>query len=52
MSVLHITLNVISLTGLALGIGMLGDNAIIVIENVRRLREDGCLHFRAINRVA
>ncbi|MER3522474.1 MAG: hypothetical protein C4326_00010 [Ignavibacteria bacterium] len=36
-----INLNVISLTGLALGIGMLGDNAIILIENVTRLREKG-----------
>ncbi len=36
-----INLNIISLTGLALGIGMLGDNAIIVIENVTRLREKG-----------
>lgn len=41
MYFLHITLNIISLTGLALGIGMLGDNAIIVIENVTRLREKG-----------
>ncbi|KAB2967376.1 efflux RND transporter permease subunit [Zoogloea sp.] len=37
----NITLNVMSLTGLALGIGMLGDNAIIVVENVTRLREKG-----------
>jgi len=36
-----ISLNIISLTGLALGIGMLGDNAIIVIENISRLREKG-----------
>ncbi|MBI3787756.1 MAG: efflux RND transporter permease subunit [Ignavibacteriales bacterium] len=41
MYFLHINLNVISLTGLALGIGMLGDNAIIVVENVTRLREKG-----------
>ncbi|HAL57019.1 MAG TPA: hypothetical protein DCP63_11245 [Bacteroidetes bacterium] len=41
MYFLHINLNIISLTGLALGIGMLGDNAIIVIENVTRLREKG-----------
>jgi HAE1 family hydrophobic/amphiphilic exporter-1 len=41
MYFLNINLNVISLTGLALGIGMLGDNAIIVIENVTRLREKG-----------
>ena len=48
MSALDISLNVISLTGLALGIGMLGDNAIIVIENVRRLREAGCPMLQAI----
>lgn len=41
MYFLNINLNIISLTGLALGIGMLGDNAIIVIENVTRLREKG-----------
>jgi HAE1 family hydrophobic/amphiphilic exporter-1 len=41
MYFLGINLNIISLTGLALGIGMLGDNAIIVIENVTRLREKG-----------
>ncbi len=41
MYFLRITLNVISLTGLAVGVGMLGDNAIIVIENVTRLREQG-----------
>ncbi len=41
MYFLDINLNIISLTGLALGIGMLGDNAIIVIENVTRLREKG-----------
>jgi len=41
MYFLHMSINVISLTGLALGIGMLGDNAIIVIENVTRLREKG-----------
>jgi hydrophobic/amphiphilic exporter-1 (mainly G- bacteria), HAE1 family len=36
-----ITFNIISLTGLALGIGMLGDNAIIIVENFSRLREQG-----------
>ncbi|MBM4167802.1 MAG: efflux RND transporter permease subunit [Ignavibacteria bacterium] len=41
MYFLKINLNIISLTGLALGIGMLGDNAIIVVENVTRLRERG-----------
>lgn len=33
-----VTLNVISLSGLALGIGMLVDNSIVVIENIYRLR--------------
>lgn len=32
-----ITLNVISLSGLALGVGMLVDNSIVVIENIYRL---------------
>lgn len=36
-----ITLNVISLSGLALGIGMLVDNSIVVIENIDRLRRLG-----------
>lgn len=48
MNALGLTLNVISLTGLALGIGMLGDNAIIVIENVRRLQEGGLSRREAI----
>ena len=37
----NITLNVISLSGLALGIGMLVDNSIVVIENIYRLRGEG-----------
>ncbi len=36
-----ITLNIISLSGLALGIGMLVDNSIVVIENIYRLRSEG-----------
>jgi len=35
------TLNVMSLGGLALGIGMMVDNSIVVLENTFRLREDG-----------
>lgn len=36
-----VTLNIISLSGLALGIGMLVDNSIVVIENIYRLRSLG-----------
>lgn len=36
-----ITLNMISLSGLALGVGMLVDNSIVVIENIFRLRKEG-----------
>lgn len=35
------TLNLMTLGGLALGIGMLVDNAIVVLENIFRLREAG-----------
>lgn len=41
MYFLNISLNVISLGGVALGVGMLLDNAVVVIENVyRKFRED------------
>lgn len=36
-----VTLNMMSLGGLALGVGMLVDNAIVVIENIFRHRENG-----------
>lgn len=36
-----ISLNIISLSGLALGVGMLVDNSIVVIENIYRLRNLG-----------
>ncbi len=36
-----VTLNIISLSGLALGIGMLVDNSIVVIENIYRMRGEG-----------
>lgn len=36
-----ISLNIISLSGLALGIGMLVDNSIVVIENIYRLQKEG-----------
>ena len=36
-----VTINIISLSGLALGVGMLVDNSIVVIENIFRLRDEG-----------
>ena len=36
-----VTLNIISLSGLALGVGMLVDNSIVVIENIYRMRSLG-----------
>lgn len=36
-----ISFNIISLSGLALGIGMLVDNSIVVIENIYRFRKEG-----------
>lgn len=36
-----VTLNIISLAGLATGVGMLVDNSIVVIENIYRLRSRG-----------
>lgn len=41
------TLNTISFGGLALGVGMLVDNAIVVLENVYRHREDGKSNLEA-----
>ncbi len=36
-----VTLNMISLSGLAVGVGMLVDNSVVVIENIYRLRNKG-----------
>ena len=35
------TLNIMTLGGLALGVGMLVDNSIVVLENITRLRDSG-----------
>lgn len=43
----NITLNVMSLGGLCLGIGMLVDNSIVVMENIYRLRGHGISAPRA-----
>lgn len=42
-----VSLNMMSLAGLALGIGMLVDNSIVVIENIYRLRSRGISAPRA-----
>ena len=36
-----VSLNLMSLGGLALGVGMLVDNAIVVLENIARVRDEG-----------
>ncbi|HDP94841.1 MAG TPA: efflux RND transporter permease subunit [Candidatus Aminicenantes bacterium] len=41
------TLNIMTLGGLALGIGMLVDNAIVVLENIVRLKDGGMLPKKA-----
>jgi HAE1 family hydrophobic/amphiphilic exporter-1 len=48
----NFTLNIMTLGGLALGIGMLVDNAIVVLENIFRMRESGDpLETAAVNGV-
>ena len=37
----NLTLNIMSLTGLAVGVGMLVDNSIVILENIYRYRERG-----------
>ena len=41
MDLFGVSLNLMSLGGLALGIGMLVDNAIVVLESIYRCREEG-----------
>jgi len=41
------TLNIMTLGGLALGIGMMVDNAIVVLENIYRLQDSGVPSFKA-----
>lgn len=42
-----ISLNMISLSGLSLGVGMLVDNSIVVIENIYRMRNNGVSRYKA-----
>ncbi|HGY54478.1 MAG TPA: AcrB/AcrD/AcrF family protein [Caldithrix abyssi] len=41
MKMFGVSLNIMSLGGLALGIGMLVDNSIVVLESITRCREEG-----------
>ncbi|MCP4217428.1 MAG: efflux RND transporter permease subunit [bacterium] len=41
LSLFNVSLNIMSLGGLALGIGMLVDNSIVVMESIFRCREEG-----------
>jgi HAE1 family hydrophobic/amphiphilic exporter-1 len=41
MYLFGVSLNIMSLGGLALGVGMLVDNAIVVLESITRCREEG-----------
>jgi multidrug efflux pump subunit AcrB len=41
MKIFEVSLNIMSLGGLALGIGMLVDNSIVVLESISRCREEG-----------
>ena len=41
MYMFGVSINMMSLSGLALGIGMMVDNAIVVMENISRLRSEG-----------
>jgi hydrophobic/amphiphilic exporter-1 (mainly G- bacteria), HAE1 family len=42
-----VSLNIMSLGGLALGVGMLVDNSIVVLESIHRCREEGDPLYRA-----
>jgi len=42
-----VSVNIMSLGGLALGVGMLVDNSIVVLENIYRHRQEGCSALEA-----
>lgn len=48
MDLLGISLNVMTLSGLALSIGILVDSAVVVIENVFKKKEEGMEHEKAV----
>ncbi|MDI6401300.1 efflux RND transporter permease subunit [Balneolaceae bacterium ANBcel3] len=41
MNLADVSLNIISLSGLALAVGLVVDNAVVVLENIFRFKEDG-----------
>jgi len=47
MGGLGITLNVMTLSGLALGVGMLTDNSVVVVENIFKKKEQGLMAIPA-----
>ncbi len=52
MYISGVSLNIMSLGGLALGIGMLVDNSIVVLESIDRFRQRGLNAFEAASRGA
>ena len=47
MQLLDITMNMMSLGGVAMGVGMIVDNSIVVLENIFHYRADGCSSYEA-----
>jgi hydrophobic/amphiphilic exporter-1 (mainly G- bacteria), HAE1 family len=43
-----ITLNIMTLSGLAIGVGMLVDSSVVVLENIHRLKEKGLKIIQAV----
>lgn len=50
MKVFGVSLNIMSLGGLALGIGMLVDNSIVVLESIARCKEEGDSYITSVVR--
>lgn len=47
MNVFHLTLNMMSLGGIAMGVGMIVDNSIVVLENIYRYSAEGHSRFES-----
>lgn len=52
MRVMDITLNMMSLGGITLGVGMIVDNSIVVLDNIFRYRSDGYGNWEACTKGA